>query len=106
MISISSIRFNKELRRLDSPDTRWTRYRGPSGTDYEHPIEMYEQAALLEKVGIKSETCWPPGKRQPRTSFKGYKRAQFEEARRKYCAPADAEPGAPRLRLITTPASE
>jgi hypothetical protein len=99
---IGSVRFNKELRRLDLPDARWTRYRGPSGTDYAHPIEMYEQAALLEKVGIKSETCWPTGKRERGGSFKGYRRVQFEEAFRKHCAPSDAGPGAPHLHLVTS----
>ena len=46
---IRSTRFNQELKRLDAPDARWTRYRGPSGTDYAHPIAMHEQAQLLEK---------------------------------------------------------
>jgi Protein of unknown function (DUF3631) len=103
---IGSVRFNRELRRLDLPDARWTRYRGPSGTEHAHPIEMYEQAALLEKVGIKSVTCWPTGRRERGGSFKGYKREQFEEAHRKYCAPDDAGPGAPRLRLVVAPTSE
>jgi hypothetical protein len=99
---ISSARFNKELLRLDLPDARWTRYRGASGTDYAHPLRMDEQATLLGKVGIESETCWPPGPRQPRTSFRGYKRAQFEEARRKYdvAAPEEAELRRERLRLV------
>jgi hypothetical protein len=30
---IGSVRFNRELRRLDLPEARWTRYRGPGGTD-------------------------------------------------------------------------
>ena len=47
-------------------------------------------------------TCWPPGKRQPGASFKGYKRAQFEEAWAKHgsAAPDDAGPARGRLRLI------
>jgi len=99
---IDSHDFNKELRRLDLPDAKWTRYRGPSGTEYTHPIEMHEQAALLKKVGIESVQCWPPGKRQPGGSFRGYKRAQFEEAWRKYGSAAsdEAEPGRGHLRLI------
>lgn len=100
---IKSTQFNRELLRLDLPDARWTRYRGPSGTDYAHPIEMHEQAALLGRIGIPSETCWPPGPRRPRTSFRGYKRAAFEAAARRYgvTAPDDAEPGCGRLPLIT-----
>jgi hypothetical protein len=77
--------------------------RGPSGTDYAHPLAMHEQAQLLAKVGIRSETCWPPGTRQRGGSFRGYKRLAFEEAWRKYgaAAPEDAGPGRARLRLIT-----
>jgi hypothetical protein len=63
---------------------------------------MDEQAALLGKVGIESEICWPPGPRQRGTAFKGYKRAAFEEARRKYdvAAPKEAELRRERLRLV------
>jgi Protein of unknown function (DUF3631) len=94
--------FNREIKRLDLPDAMWMRYRGASGTDYARPIEMREQGRLLAKVGIRSVTCWPPGKRQPGTSFRGYKRAQFEEAWRKYGAepPDGTEPGRPRPRLV------
>ena len=99
---ISSMRFNKELRRLDLPDARWTQYRGASGADYPHQLRMNEQAELLKRVGIVSEVCWPAGKRQPGTSFRGYKRAAFEEARRKFdvAVPEEAELRRERLRLI------
>jgi hypothetical protein len=56
---IGSIRFNQEIKRLDLPDARWTRYRGPSGMDLAHPFEMNEQAALLKNVGIKSTKIRP-----------------------------------------------
>jgi Protein of unknown function (DUF3631) len=96
---IGSVRFNRELKRLDLPDANWTRYRGPSGNDYAHPITMAEQSALLEKVGIHSTRVRPPGEKQCR----GYKLAQFQEAQRKYgvVVPDDVEPGRARLRLIT-----
>jgi len=99
---ISSTRFNKELRRLDLPNARWTQYRGASGADHPHPLRVNEQATLLGKIGIESETCWPPGPRQPRTSFRGYKCVAFEEARRKYdvAAPEEAELRRERLRLV------
>jgi hypothetical protein len=99
---ISSVRFNKELRRLDLPDARWTQYRGASGADYPHPLRMNEQAELLKRVGIASEVCWPSGRRQPGTSFRGYRRAAFEKARRKYdvAAPEEAELRRERLRLV------
>jgi hypothetical protein len=96
---IRSTRFNQELKRLDLPDARWTRYRGPSGTEYAHPIEMHEQAGLLEKVGIRSVRIRPPEEKQ----CNGYKLAQFQDAWRKHGTPApgEAEPARGRLRLIT-----
>lgn len=99
---IGSVRFNKELLRLDLPDARWTQYRGASGADYPHPLRMNEQAELLRQVGIASEICWPAGTRQRGTSFRGYKRAAFEEARRKYdvTAPEEAKLRRERLRLV------
>jgi hypothetical protein len=99
---ISSIQFNRELLRLDLPDARWTQYRGASGADYLHPLRMNEQAELLRQVGITSEVCWPPGPRKRGTSFRGYRRAAFEEARRKYdiAAPEEAELRRERLRLV------
>jgi len=95
---IGSVRFNKELRRLDLPDAKWIRYRGPSGVEYAHPLELYEQAALGEKVGIYSTRVRPPGEKQCR----GYKLAQFEEARRKYgvAEPDETAVGRARLRLV------
>src|SRR5262249_39250180 len=95
---IGSIGFNKELRQLDLPDARWIRYRGASGMEYAHPLEMHEQAALLDKVDVHSERVRPRGEKQCR----GYKRVQFEEAQRKHgtAAPGEAEPARGRLRLI------
>jgi Protein of unknown function (DUF3631) len=100
---ISSVRFNRELLRLDLPDARWNQYRGASGADYAHPLRLNEQAELLKRVGVASEICWPPGKRQPGTSFRGYKRAAFEEARRKFgvAAPDETELRRAQLRLIS-----
>ena len=95
---IKSTRFNQELKRLDLPDARWTRYRGPSGIEYAHPLEMHEQAFLLGQVGIESTRCRPPAGRQ----FRGYKRVQFEEAWAKHgsAAPDDAGPARGRQPLI------
>jgi hypothetical protein len=99
--AISGLHFDKELKRLDLPDARWMRYRGPGGTDYAHPIAPNERAVLLKMVGIFVKKCKLPGGKQ----FRGYTRAQFEEAYRIQCLPGGAGPGAPRLRLIT-PTSE
>jgi hypothetical protein len=95
---IGSVRFNRELKRLDLPDAKWTRYRGPSGGEYAHLLEMHEQSALLGKVDIHSTQIRPPGEEQCR----GYKLAQFQEAQRKYgvVAPDETEVGRARLRLV------
>jgi Protein of unknown function (DUF3631) len=88
---IGTVQFNRELKRLDLPDAKWTRYRGASGMDYPHPLEMHEQATLLRKVGIHSNRIRQgKGAKQ----LRGYKRAQFTEAAREHGAKA------PRLRVI------
>jgi Protein of unknown function (DUF3631) len=90
---IKSVQCNSELKKLDLPDAKWTRYRGASGTDYAHPLAMHEQAALLHKVGIHSIPCrFPDGQRR------GYRRAQFEEALRNELRPSRA---GGRLRLVS-----
>ena len=75
---IRSVDFNRELKRLDLPDARWTRYRNASNRDYAHPITMQDQAVLLKNVGIQSSPLRFSDGRQRR----GYRRAQFEEALR------------------------
>jgi hypothetical protein len=67
---MSTILFNRELRRLDLPDARWSRYRGAGGMAYPHPITVPEQAALLRRKpnAVTSKSHWPPGKRVPGTS--------------------------------------
>jgi hypothetical protein len=59
--AIKGTRFDQELKRLDLPDARWTRYRGPSGLDTMHPITPDERAKLLAMVGIVSKKINPPG---------------------------------------------
>jgi hypothetical protein len=89
---IGSVQYNAELKRLDLPDAKWSRYRGASGVDYAHPIAMHEQATLLQKVGIESVRL-----RFSDGQCRGYRRAQFEEALRNERRPSRAG----RLRLIS-----
>jgi hypothetical protein len=100
---ISTVQFNRELRLLDLPDARWSRYRGAGGMAFPHPITMSEQAALLRKKphsAIHSKSQWPPGQRVPgRSSSKVYVRGDFEVASRKH--EAAGRRGGPRLRLVT-----
>jgi len=97
----STVQFNSELRRLDLPDARWSRYRGAGGMAYPHQITVSEQAALLRKKpnAIVSKTHWPAGKRVRRTSLRVYRGGDFEVALRKH--EAARERAEPRLRLVT-----
>ena len=97
---ISTVQFNRELRLLDLPDARWSRYRGAGGMAYPHPITVPEQAALLRRKpnAVVSKTHWPGGKRVRGASLKVYCRGDFEIAWRKHDTVRDRT--APRLRLV------
>jgi hypothetical protein len=93
---IKSTKLNQELKRLDLPDAKWTGYRGSSDMELAHSLEMHEQAALLELVGIKSTRIRPPDEEK---QCRGYTRAQFKEALRKHGPAAPDEAGSARGRL-------
>jgi hypothetical protein len=98
---MSTVRFNRELRLLDFPDARWSRYRGAGGMAYPHPITVPEQAALGRRKPNKivSFSHWPEGKRRPGTSsIKVYRRGDFEASLRRH--EAAQERAGPRLRLV------
>jgi Protein of unknown function (DUF3631) len=83
---------NQELRRLDLPEARWNRYRGPGGGEYAHPLMLNEQAALMRESGVESKLIRPPrGK-----PFRGYWREWIVEALQERGTTAP-----PHLRLIT-----
>jgi hypothetical protein len=75
---------NRELRRLDLPEARWNRYRGPAGGEYAHPLTLDEQATLLRKSGIASKLIRPPGGGKP---FRGYRREWLSWRRYASAAP-------------------
>jgi hypothetical protein len=93
--------FNSELKRLDLPDARWTRFRGVAGFDPGHPIEFNEQGKLCQKVEIETKQLWTPGPRADAKKFRGYTLGQFQEAWRVYGAvsPRGGQPAAP-LHLV------
>ena len=98
---MSTVLFNRELRLLDLPDARWSRYRGAGGMAYPHPITVSEQAALLRRKPNKvvSFSQWPAGKRRPGTSsIKVYRRGDFEAALRRH--EAAQERAGPRMHLV------
>ena len=99
---MSTVLMNRELRLLDLPDARWSRYRGAGGMAYPHPMTVPEQAALFRRKPnkIASFSHWPKGKRLPgMSSTKVYRRGDLEAALRRH--EAAQERAAPRLRLVT-----
>jgi hypothetical protein len=99
---MSTVQFNRELRLLDLPDARWSRYRGAGGMAYPHPITVSEQAALFRRKPNKvaSFSQWPAGKRTPgMSSIKVYRRGDLEASMRKH--EAAGERAGPQLRLVT-----
>ena len=100
---MSTVLMNRELRLLDLPDARWSRYRGAGGMAYPHPMTVPEQAALFRRKPnkIASFSHWPKGKRLPgMSSTKVYRRGDLEAALRRHEA-AQGRAG-PRLRLATS----
>src|SRR6516225_3411093 len=98
---MSTVQFNRELRLLDLPDARWSRYRGAGGMAYPHSITVPEQAALGRRKPnkIASFSHWPAGKRRPgASSIKVYRRGDFEAALRRH--EAAQERAGPRLHLV------
>jgi hypothetical protein len=99
---MSTVQFNRELRLLDYPDARWSRYRGAGGMAYPHPITVNEQATLLRRKPnkIASFNHWPAGRKRIPGARSGrvYRRGDFETAVRKH--EAAKERGGPRLRLV------
>jgi hypothetical protein len=103
---MSTVLFNRELRLLDLPDARWSRYRGAGGMAYPHPITVPEQAALFRRKPntVTSKSHWPAGKRVPgMSSSKVYRRGDLEASMRKH--EAAQERAGPRLHLVK-PASD
>jgi Protein of unknown function (DUF3631) len=72
----------EELYALDGSE--WCEFRGPRGDQQPHKMRAGELAAMLKEFGIKPHTIWPSKNRTTTNSGKGYRRAQFEEAWRKY----------------------
>jgi hypothetical protein len=93
---IKSTVVNRELLRLDLPEARWNRYRGPGGGEYAHALTLDEQATLLGKSpsNVEAERLRPPGGGK---QFRGLRREWIVEALRKRGAKAPTA----RLRLIT-----
>jgi hypothetical protein len=67
-------------------DAEWTEFRGPRGDQQPHQMRATELATMLRDFEIRPHTIWPANRTATSTSAKGYRRMQFEEAWRRYCA--------------------
>lgn len=72
------------LHDLDSAD--WRETRGIRGDQQPHKLKDSELATMLREFRIKPRSIWPLNRTAEDTSAKGYRREQFEEAWRLYCA--------------------
>jgi uncharacterized protein DUF3631 len=64
----------------------WSEFSGARGDQQPHKLRHSELASMLRDFAIRPRTIWPPNRTAGTKSAKGYRRAQFEEAWRKYCA--------------------
>lgn len=75
------------LEALDAVDeAEWPEFCGVRGDQLPHKLTETELAHMLRDFAIRPHTIWPPNRTATSKSAKGYRRSQFEEAWRKYCA--------------------
>jgi hypothetical protein len=73
-------------------DTPWVEWRGSRDDRQPHKLTEAELASLLRPFQIKPRTIWPTRRHRETTSARGYLRAWFEEAWRRYCRSDDEQP--------------
>src|SRR5258708_7814292 len=79
--------FSKELLdELRASDGCWSEFSGVRGEQQPHKLRDGELASMLRDFAIKPRTIWPPNRTAKTKSAKGYRRAQFEQVWRVYCA--------------------
>jgi Protein of unknown function (DUF3631) len=74
------------LGELFALDADWHEFRGVRGEQQPHKLKDSELAAMLREFRIRPHNIWPPNRTADSKSVKGYRRAQFEDAWRVYCA--------------------
>jgi hypothetical protein len=72
------------LHALDDSD--WREFRGIHGEQSPHKMKDSELASMLREFRIRPRTIWPLNRTIKTKSAKGYRRSQFEEVWRAYCA--------------------
>jgi hypothetical protein len=73
-------------------DSPWVEWRGSRDDQRPHKLTEAELALLLRPFQIKPRTIWPTPRRPETKSAKGYLRAWFEDAWRRYCRSDDEQP--------------
>jgi Protein of unknown function (DUF3631) len=74
------------LGELFALDADWHEFRGVRGEQQPHKLKDSELASMLREFRIRPHNIWPPNRTADSKSAKGYRRAQFEDAWRVYCA--------------------
>jgi hypothetical protein len=74
------------LGALHGLDADWNEFRGVRGDQQPHKLKDSELANMLREFRIRPRTIWPSNRTAKSKSAKGYRRSQFEEAWRAYCA--------------------
>jgi Protein of unknown function (DUF3631) len=70
-----------------SDGCEWSEFSGARGDQQPHRLRDSELASMLRDFAIRPRTIWPLNRTANSSkSAKGYRRSQFEEAWRKYCA--------------------
>ncbi|SDK15083.1 MULTISPECIES: DUF3631 domain-containing protein [Bradyrhizobium] len=74
------------LDALNDLNADWCEFRGVRGEQQPHKLRGSELASMLREFRIRPRTIWPPTRTAKSKSAKGYRRSQFEEVWRAYCA--------------------
>jgi hypothetical protein len=74
------------LAALHGLDADWNEFRAIRGEQQPHKLEETELASMLREFKIRPCTIWPLNRTAKSRSAKGYRRSQFEDAWRAYCA--------------------
>jgi hypothetical protein len=67
-------------------EAEWSEFCGVRGDQSPHKLKVTELARMLREFKIRPRSLWPKNRTATSKSKKGYRRSQFEEAWRKYCA--------------------
>jgi Protein of unknown function (DUF3631) len=74
------------LSALHDMDADWNEFHGIRGDGNPHKLRASELASILREFRIRPHNIWPPNRTAESKSAKGYRRSQFEEIWRVYCA--------------------